>query len=98
MVATRFVAEAQQRLDDFYGQLAQLGEVPPGARFRLEGFLEAGLALALIEADALQAMIAVSYQAVMGEEPVPCPAEGVAVTLPVRWERAPVYAPGETPS
>lgn len=88
----QFIAMAQQRLDDFYRQLAQTGEVAPGPRFRLEGFLEAGLALQLVEPQQLAAMIAASYRAFIGELPEPCQVADVAVVLPVRWQRAPVYA------
>jgi hypothetical protein len=87
----QFVTLAQQRLDDFYAQLALTGEVAPGVRFRLEGFLEAGLALQLVEPRQLATMIAASYRAFMGESPEPCPVADVAVQLPVRWQRAPVY-------
>ncbi len=88
----QFVHLAQQRLDDFYRLLAHSGEVAPGPRFRLEGFLEAGLALQLVEPQQLAAMIAASYSAFMGQSPPPCPVSDVPVMLPVRWQRAPVYA------
>ena len=39
----------------------------------------------------LATMIAASYRAFMGESPEPCPVADVAVQLPVRWQRAPVY-------
>ncbi len=87
----QFVALAQQRLDDFYSQLALTGEVAPGVRFRLEGFLEAGLVLQLAEPRHLANMINASYRAFMGEPPEPCPIADVPVQLPVRWQRAPVY-------
>ena len=87
----QFVALAQQRLDDFYKQLALTGEVAPGVRFRLEGFLEAGLVLQLVESRQLASMITASYRAFMGESTSPCPLADVPVQLPVRWQRAPVY-------
>jgi hypothetical protein len=87
----QYVALAQQRLDDFYSQLALTGEAAPGIRFRLEGFLEAGLVLQLVEPRQLAAMITASYRAFMGEAPEPCPVADVPVQLPVRWQRAPVY-------
>jgi hypothetical protein len=90
----QFVALAQQRLDDFYRLLAHTGEVAPGPRFRLEGFLDAGLALQLVEPQQLAAMIAASYRAFMGQSPPSCPLDDVTVMLPVRWQRAPVYAAG----
>jgi hypothetical protein len=93
--APQFLTEAQQRLDDFYRKLAQWGEVAPGLRFRLEGFLEAGLTLGLVEGQQLQVMIETSYRTFLGRAPEPVPGSDPIVQLPVRWQRAPVYRSGE---
>lgn len=90
--AEQFTREAQQRLREFYRDLARYGEVAPGPRFRLEGFLEAGLCLQLLERGALDAMIVAEYQAGMGQAPEAVPGEADGVQLPVRWQRAPVYS------
>jgi hypothetical protein len=91
----QFLPEAQRRLDDFYRKLAQWGEVAPGPRFRLEGFLEAGLTLGLVQRQQLQDMIETSYHTFMGRAPEPVPGSDQAVQLPVCWQRAPVYKSGE---
>ena len=93
--ATQFLPEAQQRLDNFYRELAQWGEVAPGPRFRLEGFLEAGLTLGLVQQPQLQTMIDTSYRTFMGRAPDPIPGSEPMVQLPVRWQRAPVYKSGD---
>ena len=93
--ATQFLPEAQQRLDNFYRELAQWGEVAPGPRFRLEGFLEAGLTLGLAQQPQLQAMVETSYRTFMGRAHEPIPGSDPMVQLPVCWQRAPVYKSGD---
>jgi hypothetical protein len=91
-VEETFIAEAARRLDAFYGDLHNYGEVAPGVRFRLEGFLEAGLSLQLVERNELDALIQAAYKTHMGQEPTAVPGDGLQ--LPVRWRRAPVYPSG----
>ena len=97
-VGERFRAEAWRRIDQFYGELARLGEVPPARRFALEGFLAAGLYLELVERELLQRWLHDSQRGHLGAE-LPAPptwADGAGVTLPVRWQRAPVYPGGKS--
>ena len=104
-VAAQFWREAERRIEHFYGELLRLGETPPVARFRLEGFLEAGAMLDLASVEALQDLVDRRFQHVFGEPPARiAAAPGVgdpardealdgryrAVVLPVRWRRAPV--------
>lgn len=93
--APQFLPEARRRLDNFYSQLAHWGEVAPGLRSQLEGFLEAGVAMQLLSLEQLQDMITTSYGTFMGQAPAPIPGLRDNVQLPVLWARAPVYAPGK---
>lgn len=89
-LGARFEREAVQRIGRFYADLARLGETPPARRFALEGFLEAGLWLGLVECGQVQRWLGEAQREHLGAElPVPPAAAGVA--LPVRWQRAPVY-------
>jgi hypothetical protein len=94
----QFQTAAQQRLEGFYSNLAQWGEVAPGVRFRLEGYLQAGIDMGLLQRTQLQSMIEASYRSHMGKPPPPSPAPTEHVQLPVYWQRAPVYASGKTGS
>lgn len=83
-----------QRLDEFYSDLAKFGEVAPGVRFRLEGFIEAGLCLQLIAATEVQKVIADAYQIHMGAVAPALPGKPEPYHLPIRWQRAPVFPSG----
>lgn len=93
----RFCAEAQARIDRFYRELAQMGEVAPVIRLRLEGFLEAGLVLDLVSRDTVESWIYHYGRRHLGEGRMPDPSQVPAdsdddgMLLPVRWQRAPVH-------
>ena len=83
----------EEKLDAFYQDFARFGEVAPGRLFRLEGFIEAGLALELVSKQQARRMIDHSYGRYMAEAApdmdwVDAPA---GLVLPVVWGRAPVY-------
>ena len=91
--AARFTAELAQRLDSLYRDQAELGEVAPGARLRLEGWIEAGLQLELVTREEVERLVADAWSRRRpGEVPPLLPDTDGGIALPVRWQRAPVYA------
>lgn len=83
----------EEKLNGFYQDFARFGEVAPGRLFRLEGFIEAGLALELISLEEARSLIGGSYRRHLGEAApnmdwVDAPG---GLALPVKWQRAPVY-------
>ena len=96
-VADVFCSEARARLDQFYRSLGELGEVTPVARMRLEGFLGAGLVLALVTRGEIDSWVAHYTGVHLGEEqrlpssPVLADSDDDGVLVPVRWARAPVH-------
>ena len=96
-VAEAFREQSLARVEGFYADLGRLGEVAPAARLRLEGFLEAGLALGLVTRDEVSRWVNDSYRRNMppesgGHTPaVLADCDDGVVVLPVRWRRAPVY-------
>ena len=97
--------EVRERIEAFYRELGEWGEMPPAKRLRLEGFLEAGILLGLLERDALGTWVEASWQRYIDDPAGDLIAiDGLLgggsgdIRLPVIWERAPVYCAGETPS
>ena len=86
-----FGREAERRIDDFYRVFAASGEAPPAARYRLEGFLEAGLLLALIDRQSLQGLIDESRLRHLADSSPQPDSASSELWLPLRWRRAPVY-------
>ena len=96
-LAKDFREQAQARVECFYADLGRLGEVPPAARLRLEGFLEAGLTLGLVAKDEISRWVDDSYDRHLPTEQhqraptAPADSDNNLIVLPVRWRRAPVY-------
>ena len=86
--------ELEQRLQDFYRELAEYGEVAPGVRFRLEGMLQTALWLQCVDEQQLQRLVHDIYREHMGEAPAPLPGRPEPYHLPVHWQRAPVFPSG----
>ena len=91
--AEQFQAEATARLEGFYRRLAEYGEAPPASRYRLEGFLEAGLALGLVEEAWLRGRITEAQRRYL-DRALPAPPDAAPWAVAVRWARAPVYPGG----
>lgn len=87
-----FMELLEKKLDAFYRDFQQYGEMPPGDRLRLEGFMECGIALGLADHALIQAGITRAYERYMGEAPPNLGwLQAGAPVLHVKWERAPVY-------
>lgn len=60
------ITDFELRLQRFYTQAAEQGEVSPAQRYRLEGFAQALLALGLAERDQLLACVRRNYRDASG--------------------------------
>ncbi|TNF34954.1 MAG: hypothetical protein EP312_04985 [Gammaproteobacteria bacterium] len=65
-------------------------DVPPATRYRLEGQIEAAIALGFLTADTARQRVDGHYRAVLGEVPLQ-PEQDGRVRLPLRMRVAPVY-------
>jgi len=88
-----FLAETRQRLDAVFTAWSGGADVSPGDSLRLEGFMQAGIALGLATREQLQACMAESCLRCLGrslDEPFPPMADPSILPLPPLMRRAPV--------
>jgi hypothetical protein len=87
-VKERFISEAQQRLRTIFEALARGEDVAPAQRYRVEGFMAAGVHLQLASEQELAEIMAGLQREILNIEP-PCLAAD-PLTISVVMKRAPV--------
>ena len=87
--------QIKKRAEGIFSQYASGLDVATGERLRLEGFIQAGLVLGLVEFDDVLAVLDSLHQQAFGkpfEVFPPCDEASCVIAIPTRMQRAPVYS------
>lgn len=91
MDTQHYMAGITARLQACFRAMGEGRDVSPATIYRLEGFMEAGIAQGLVDAATLRVLVRDLFLQYIGEEPHFPPGEGDVPRIPLRMRAAPVY-------
>jgi hypothetical protein len=93
-LSQQFLQQVTRRLGLVFAAYARGGDVSPGERLRLEGYMQAGIELGMASREELILLLKQVHLDHLGQEladPFPPMEEASVIPIPVRMQRAPVY-------
>lgn len=92
-----YSAELAQRLRQFFSDQQQGLDIPPADLYRLEGFIEAGLLMGIVDAPEIKQALIDGAQQHLGTEIAEFYRQDYRLILHLRMHQAPVYPSSKAP-